>query len=209
MVIETAQALAFLHSLEPPIFHRDVKSPNILMDEDLHVKVADFGLSRFVPLDATHVSTAPQDTPSYVDPEYYQCFQLTDKSDVYSFGIVLMEIISAKLAVDLNRSCGEPVLTYMAISKIQAGSLHELIDPNLDIDSNPDIKIMVTAVAKLAFRCLAPVKKDRPDMKEVLAGLEQITHNGGPCKHPAFHHSSPTSIEQKPLLKKSRYSYHI
>ena len=52
MVIETAQALAFLHSLEPPIFHRDVKSPNILMDEDLHVKVADFGLSRFVPLDA-------------------------------------------------------------------------------------------------------------------------------------------------------------
>ena len=59
MVIETAQALAFLHSLEPPIFHRDVKSPNILMDEDLHVKVADFGLSRFVPLDATHVSTAP------------------------------------------------------------------------------------------------------------------------------------------------------
>ena len=71
-----------------------------------------------------------------------------------------MEIISSKLVVDLNRSCGEPVLTYMAISKIQAGSLHELIDPNLDIDSNPDIKIMVTAVAKLAFRCLAPVKKD-------------------------------------------------
>ena len=102
MVIETAQALAFLHSLEPPIFHRDVKSPNILMDEDLHVKVADFGLSRFVPLDATHVSTAPQGTPGYVDPEYYQCFQLIDKSDVYSFGIVLMEIISAKLAVNLN-----------------------------------------------------------------------------------------------------------
>ena len=48
----------------------------------------------------------------------------------------------------------------MAIAKIQARSLHELIDPNLDIDSNTDIKIMVTAVAKLAFRCLAPVKKD-------------------------------------------------
>lgn len=172
--IETAQALAFLHCHEPPIFHRDVKSSNILLDEELHVKVADFGLSRFVPLDVTHVSTAPQGTPGYVDPEYHQCFQLTDKSDVYSFGVVLMEIISAKLAVDISRNRREIVLANMAIAKIKAGALHELIDPDLEIDSNSDIKVMVIAIAELALRCLAENKEDRPDMKELVAKLEQI-----------------------------------
>jgi serine/threonine protein kinase len=191
--IETAQALAFLHCHEPPIFHRDVKSSNILLDEELHVKVADFGLSRFVPLDVTHVSTAPQGTPGYVDPEYHQCFQLTDKSDVYSFGVVLMEIISAKLAVDISRNRREIVLANMAIAKIKAGALHELIDPNLEIDSNSDIKVMVTAVAKLALRCLAEEKEDRPDMKELVAQLEQIKQNGGQRKHPPFLLHSPTS----------------
>jgi len=195
--IETAQALSFLHCLEPPIFHRDVKSPNILLDGDLHVKVADFGLSRFVPLNVTHVSTAPQGTPGYVDPEYYQCFQLTDKSDVYSFGVVLMEIISGKLAVDIDRTRKDIVLANMAIAKIQAGALHELIDPNLEIDSNPDVNVMVTAVAKLAFRCLAPEKENRPDMKEVVAELEQIKKNGRVCKHPAFHLLSPISVHEK------------
>jgi len=195
--IETAQALAFLHSLEPPIFHRDVKSTNILLGEHFQVKVADFGLSRFVPLDATHVSTAPQGTPGYIDPEYHQCFQLTDKSDVYSFGVVLMEIISAKIAVDTNRTRREIVLATMAIAKVQGGSLHELVDPNLDIDGNPDIKVMVSAVAELAFRCLAPEKEGRPNMKEIVAELNQIKQNGGKCKDPAFHPPSPTSVQEK------------
>lgn len=195
--IETAQALAFLHSLEPPIFHRDVKSTNILLDEHFQVKVADFGLSRFVPLDATHVSTAPQGTPGYIDPEYHQCFQLSDKSDVYSFGVVLMEIISAKIAVDINRTRREIVLATMAIAKVQDGSLHELVDPNLDIDGNPHIKVMVNAVAELAFRCLAPEKDSRPNMKEVVTVLEQIKQNGGKCKGPALHPLSPTSVQEK------------
>lgn len=195
--IETAQALAFLHSLEPPIFHRDVKSTNILLDEHFQVKVADFGLSRFVPLDATHVSTAPQGTPGYIDPEYHQCFQLSDKSDVYSFGVVLMEIISAKIAVDINRTRREIVLATMAIAKVQDGSLHELVDPNLDIDGNPHIKLMVNAVAELAFRCLAPEKDSRPNMKEVVTVLEQIKQNGGKRKDPALHPLSPTSVQEK------------
>jgi len=202
--IETAQALAFLHSLESPIFHRDVKSTNILLDEYFRVKVADFGLSRFVPSDATHISTAPQGTPGYVDPEYHQCFQLTDKSDVYSFGVVLMEIISGKVAVDTNRTRREIVLATMAIAKVQAGSLHELVDPKLDIERNPDIKVMVSAVAELAFRCLAPEKDDRPNMKEVVAGLEQVKENGAKYKDPAFQPRSPTSVQEKWLSRRTR-----
>eukprot|EP00253_Pinus_taeda_P032949 PITA_32949 len=174
IAIQTAQALAFLHSLEPPLFHRDVKSSNILLDEDFNVKIADFGLCRLMPDDATHVTTAPQGTPGYIDPQYHQCYQLTEKSDVYSFGVVLMEIISGKIAVDINRKKGEINLANMAVTKIQEGALHEIVDEQLEIEMNPKLKVGVTAVAELAFRCLVSERDDRPVMNEVVAQLEQI-----------------------------------
>jgi serine/threonine protein kinase len=177
IAIQTAEALAFLHSIDPPIFHRDVKTSNILLDENLDIKLADFGLCRVVPVDASHVTTIPQGTPGYVDPEYYQCYQLTEKSDVYSFGVVLMEIISAKIAVDINRNRKEINLASVAITKIQEGALHELVDPQLEIEVNHEVKVMISAVAELAFRCLASERDDRPHMKEVVAQLEKIRHS--------------------------------
>eukprot|EP00253_Pinus_taeda_P012733 PITA_12733 len=174
IAIQTAQALAFLHALEPPIFHRDVKSSNILLDENLDIKLADFGLCRLLPVDASHVTTIPQGTPGYVDPEYYQSYQLTDKSDVYSFGVVLMELISAKIAMDINRNRKEINLASLAITKIQEGALHELVDPQLEIQVNHEVKVMAIAVAELAFRCLASERDDRPAMEEVVAQLEKI-----------------------------------
>ncbi|KAF3336368.1 putative serine/threonine-protein kinase [Carex littledalei] len=174
IAIETANALSYLHAVEPPIIHRDVKTRNILLDDGFHVKVGDFGLSRLFPLDVTHVSTVPQGTPGYVDPVYHQCYHLTDKSDVYSFGVVLMELISSKQAVDMSRSKDEINLANMALNKIQSCQLDDLMDPALGFSSNWEVRCMISSVAELAFRCLQPDREMRPSIKEVLEMLRVI-----------------------------------
>ena len=172
IAIETASALVYLHASD--VIHRDVKTNNILLDNDFCVKVADFGLSRLFPTNATHLTTAPQGTPGYVDPEYYQCYQLTDKSDVYSFGVVLIELISALQAVDTNRRRHDINLSNMAVNKIQNHALNELVDPFLGFDKDFVVRRMVTSVAELAFRCLQQQREMRPTMEEVLEILKRI-----------------------------------
>ncbi|XP_030955816.1 LEAF RUST 10 DISEASE-RESISTANCE LOCUS RECEPTOR-LIKE PROTEIN KINASE-like 1.1 [Quercus lobata] len=172
IAIETASALAYLHASD--IIHRDVKTNNILLDDNFCVKVADFGLSRLFPNDVSHVSTAPQGTPGYVDPEYRQCYQLTSKSDVYSFGVVLMELISSLPAVDVFRHNHEINLAKLAVNKIEKCAFHELIDPYLGFESDEGIRTMTILVAKLAFQCLQQDKEMRPSMDEVLEALKKI-----------------------------------
>ncbi|XP_027362515.1 LEAF RUST 10 DISEASE-RESISTANCE LOCUS RECEPTOR-LIKE PROTEIN KINASE-like 1.1 [Abrus precatorius] len=172
IAIQTASALTYLHASK--IIHRDVKTNNILLDNSYCVKVADFGLSRLFSNDITHVSTAPQGTPGYVDPEYYQCYQLTSKSDVYSFGVVLIELISSLPAVDMNRQKDEINLSNLAIKKIRKSALSELVDPSLGFDSDNEVKRMIVQVAKLAFQCLQPDRELRPSMDEVLQVLKRI-----------------------------------
>ncbi|CAH1451198.1 unnamed protein product [Lactuca virosa] len=175
IAIETAEALAYLHKSD--VIHRDVKTTNILLDKTFKVKVADFGLSRLFPNDATHVSTAPQGTPGYVDPEYYQCYQLTDKSDVYSFGVVLIELLSSLQAVDTSRHRLDINLANMAVVKIQNHLLGELVDKSVGFESDGVVRRMMTLVAELAFRCLQQEKDLRPTMKEVVQVLRGIQND--------------------------------
>lgn len=172
IAIEIAGALSYLHAND--IIHRDVKTNNILLDNNFCVKVADFGLSRLFPIGVTHVSTAPQGTPGYVDPEYHECYQLTDKSDVYSFGVVLIELISSMPAVDISRHRPEINLANFAINRIQRCAFNELIDPFLGYESDAEVERMTTSVAELAFRCLQLDKEMRPTMDEVLETLKDI-----------------------------------
>ncbi|KAG5536127.1 hypothetical protein RHGRI_023794 [Rhododendron griersonianum] len=169
IAIETASALSYLHASN--VIHRDVKTTNILLDNNFCVKVADFGLSRFSPIDVTHISTAPQGTLGYVDPEYYESYQLTTKSDVYSFGVVLFELISSKPAVDINRNRHEVNLSTLAIAKIQSHTLDDLVDPELGFESDHQARKMITEVAELAFQCLQNARETRPSMEELLGAL--------------------------------------
>ncbi|WJX15091.1 non-specific serine/threonine protein kinase [Trifolium repens] len=172
VALETATALAYLHASE--IIHRDVKTNNILLDNTFCIKVADFGLSKLFPNDVTHVSTAPQGTPGYVDPEYHQCYRLTSKSDVYSFGVVLVELISSMPAVDMSRDKDEINLANLAVRKIQKSAIHELVDPSLGFESDNDVKRKIVSIAELAFQCLQRDKELRPSMDEVLEVLRRI-----------------------------------
>ncbi|KAL7001105.1 hypothetical protein U1Q18_002258 [Sarracenia purpurea var. burkii] len=172
IAVETAAALSYLHASD--IIHRDVKTTNLLLDHNFSVKVADFGLSRLFPADVTHVTTAPQGTPGYVDPEYHRCYQLTDKSDVYSFGIVLIELISSLPAVDINRHRHEINLGKLAVKRIQNGEFGDLIDPLLGWESDSLIRKMAQSVAEIAFRCLQMERTMRPTMDEVLETLKEI-----------------------------------
>ncbi|KAE9586062.1 putative protein kinase RLK-Pelle-WAK-LRK10L-1 family [Lupinus albus] len=176
IAVDTASALKYLHASD--IIHRDVKTNNILLDDNFCVKVADFGLSRLFPIHVTHISTAPQGTPGYVDPEYHECYQLSNKSDVYSFGVVLIELISSLPAVDITRHRHEINLSHMAMNKIQNQALHELVDPVLGFESDFKVRKMVNAVSELAFRCLQSSKDMRPSMEEVVETLLDIQSYG-------------------------------
>lgn len=181
IAMDTAKAVAYLHSaIHPPIYHRDIKSSNILLDYKYNSKVADFGLSRMGMMtdQSSHISTAPQGTPGYVDPQYHQNFHLSDKSDVYSFGVVLVEIITAMKVVDFNRVQSEVNLAALAIDKIGKGRIDEIIDPYLEPHRDAWTLSSIHKVAELAFRCLAFHRDMRPSMKEVVEELEQIRLSG-------------------------------
>ncbi|XP_070043444.1 LEAF RUST 10 DISEASE-RESISTANCEUS RECEPTOR-LIKE PROTEIN KINASE-like 1.1 isoform X2 [Nicotiana tomentosiformis] len=212
IAIEIASALAYLHASD--IIHRDVKTNNILLDNDFCVKVADFGLSKLFPNDVTHISTAPQGTPGYVDPQYHECYQLTDKSDVYSFGVVLVELISSMPAVDMNRHMHEINLASFAMNRILKCAFNEVIDPALGFETNAEVRRMTTSVAELAFQCLQAVKDMRPKMEEVLETLKTIKEGewknyhrkeiSGKCtelRRVKAHH--PSETEDAVLLKKN------
>lgn len=179
IAVDTAKAIAHLHSaMNPPIYHRDIKSSNILLDHNFNSKVADFGLSRMGMTESSHISTAPQGTPGYVDPQYHQNFHLSDKSDVYSFGVVLVEIITALKVVDFSRVQSEVNLAALAIDKIGKGCLDDIIDPFLEPHQDAWTLSSIHKVAELAFRCLAFHRDMRPSMMEVAAELEQIRLSG-------------------------------
>ncbi|XP_074286069.1 wall-associated receptor kinase-like 22 [Silene latifolia] len=172
IAVETAEALMYLHSYSTmPIFHRDIKSSNILLDAKFRAKVSDFGTSRTIMIDQSHLSTRVQGTYGYLDPEYFQTHQFTEKSDVYSFGVVLAELLTGKKPLSETYSDGWKNLAGEFLNHMETSRLFDIVDSR--ILEKADEEDLV-AVANLAKKCLNINGKHRPTMKDVASALEEI-----------------------------------
>ncbi|KAG2722805.1 hypothetical protein I3760_02G143300 [Carya illinoinensis] len=157
-----AQGLEYLHcGCKPPIVHRDVKTTNILLNENLQAKLANFGLSKIFPSDGdTHVSTVVAGTPGYLDPE--------SKSDVYGFGVVLLKIITGRPAIE--RSEARTNVSEFVSSMLAMGDIKNIVDPRLHGNFNSN---SVWRAVEIAMGCVSPTAAKRPTMSEVVADLKE------------------------------------
>ncbi|KAK1312114.1 putative LRR receptor-like serine/threonine-protein kinase [Acorus calamus] len=173
VALGSARGILYLHTeADPPIFHRDIKASNILLDSKFVAKVSDFGLSRLVPVleeghGPNYISTVVKGTPGYLDPQYFLTHQLTDKSDVYSLGIVFLELLTGMHPISHGRNIVREVNMVH-----QSGMLSTIIDSRMgDYPSN-----CLEKFAELALKCCQHESEARPSITEVVRELEMIMH---------------------------------
>ncbi|GKV25019.1 hypothetical protein SLEP1_g34530 [Rubroshorea leprosula] len=171
IALEAAKGLEYLHEhVNPPVIHRDFKSSNILLDKDFHAKVSDFGLAKLGSDKAGgHVSTRVLGTQGYVAPEYALTGHLTTKSDVYSYGVVLLELLTGRVPVDMKRPPGEGVLVSWALPRLtDREKVVQIMDPALEGQYLMKEAIQVAAIAAM---CVQPEADYRPLMADVVQSL--------------------------------------
>ncbi|KAL6885852.1 hypothetical protein ACP4OV_010113 [Aristida adscensionis] len=180
LALGAARGIEYMHTYAvPPIIHRDIKSPNILLDATWTAKVADFGLSLLNDLGGHNAGNGDDEpcvtagTVGYMDPEYYRLQHLTDKSDVYSFGVVLLELLSGCKAIQRFEGSGTPKnIVDVAVPHIEADRVHRVLDARLPLPT-PEEMEAVAYVGYLAADCVRPAGRDRPTMSEVVSVLER------------------------------------
>ncbi|XP_072969161.1 uncharacterized protein [Typha angustifolia] len=177
IAVGAAQGLAYLHhDCNPRIVHRDVKSSNILLDENFEAHLSDFGIAKCVSAAKTHASTYVLGTIGYIDPEYARTSRLNEKSDVYSFGIVLLELLTGKKAVD-----NESNLHQLILSKADDNTVMEAVDSEVSVTCM-DMG-HVRKAFQLALLCTKRYPSERPTMHEIARVLVSLlpAPNLKPC----------------------------
>nr|GEZ21951.1 calcium/calmodulin-regulated receptor-like kinase 1 [Tanacetum cinerariifolium] len=166
IAVDVARGLEYLHDgAVPPVIHRDIKSSNILLDQSMGARVADFGLSREDMIDRN--ASNIQGTFGYLDPEYISTRAFTKKSDVYSFGVLLFELIA-------GRNPQQGLLEYVELAAMNTegkNGWEELVDSRFE--GNFDSKEL-NDVATLAHKCINRSPRKRPLMRDIVQALSRI-----------------------------------
>lgn len=174
IALDSARGLAYLHEdSQPPVIHRDFKASNILLENNFHAKVSDFGLAKQAPEGRTnYLSTRVMGTFGYVAPEYAMTGHLLVKSDVYSYGVVLLELLIGRRPVDMSQPSGqENLVTWARPILRDKDRLDELADPKL---AGKYPKEDFVRVCTIAAACVAPEANQRPTMGEVVQSLKMV-----------------------------------
>uniref|UniRef100_A0A2P2IQC8 non-specific serine/threonine protein kinase n=1 Tax=Rhizophora mucronata TaxID=61149 RepID=A0A2P2IQC8_RHIMU len=177
IALDAAEGLSYLHhDCVPPIVHRDVKSNNILLDEEFRAKVADFGVAKVVQGDnkRTESMSVIAGSCGYIAPEYAYTLRVNEKSDIYSFGVVILELITGRLPIDPE--FGEKDLVKWVCTTLdQKGSDH-VIDPELDSIHKDEI----SRVLNVGLRCTGSLPVSRPSMRRVVKMLQEASSESKP-----------------------------
>ncbi|KAL5548227.1 hypothetical protein UlMin_003458 [Ulmus minor] len=182
IALDVARGLEYLHDgAVPPVIHRDIKSSNILLDQSMRARVADFGLSREEMVDK---HAAVRGTFGYLDPEYISTRAFTKKSDVYSFGVLLFELIA-------GRNPQQGLMEYVELAAMNTeGKVgwEEIVDSRLD--GKFDLKEL-NEVAALGYKCVNRVPRKRPSMRDIVQVLTRILKTRQNRKN---HHKSMSAM---------------
>ncbi|XP_076881728.1 putative serine/threonine-protein kinase PBL21 [Bidens hawaiensis] len=174
IVVGAARGLEYLHcKANPPVIHRDLKSSNILLDNDFNPKLSDFGIAKLGPVgDNTHVSTRVIGTYGYCAPEYALSGKLTTKSDIYSFGVILLELVTGRRAIDLTKKPEEQDLVSWSRPFLRdRKKFGKLVDPLLHGQISARSVHLVVSITAM---CLQDEAKFRPLISDIVVAFELL-----------------------------------
>ncbi|KAL7107050.1 hypothetical protein ACP275_06G029500 [Erythranthe tilingii] len=170
IIIGIAKGLAYLHEdTEPPLVHGNLKSSNILLDQQWNPKISDFGITKFLGHEWKNTSAPPKGMSGYIAPEYDSIRYLNEKSDIYSYGVLIMEIVSGRSAIESTVNEIEEYLVDWMKSNVADENFHLIIDPKL-----PELPLIkeLKRVLLVALRCVDFEVEKRPKIGEILCMLQ-------------------------------------
>ncbi|KAK1395976.1 receptor-like protein kinase HAIKU2 [Heracleum sosnowskyi] len=175
IAVGSAKGLAHLHhGCHRPVIHRDVKSSNILLDEFLRPRIADFGLAKVVQSSSTYSTHVIAGTFGYIAPEYGYTYKINEKSDVYSFGVVLMELVTGKRPLEPDFGTNKDIVSWVCSKLTDKDGILSIIDLRM----NQDCRQEAVKVLKIAILCTSRLPALRPTMRNVVQMLEDAE----PCR---------------------------